>query len=64
MEGLFQNRWEIHPKMPINQMVKKRSEFRDGSIFGCTESLNIPRFSSNLGIKYYCLQVDFKVRAE
>ena len=35
-----------------------KSEFRDRSIFGCTKSLNIPRFSSDLGINYYCLHVD------
>lgn len=62
MEGLFHEAL-FHSKLSTKQLKKKKikSDFRDGSIFSCKEGLKIPRFSSDLDIRYYCLQVDFKV---
>lgn len=51
----------FHIKLSTKWLKEIKSDFRDGSIFSCTESLNIPRLSSNLDIRYYCLPVDFEV---
>lgn len=52
-------------EMKTNPTTKTKThippEFRAASIFGCTESPSIPRFTPDLGVKYYCLQVDFQV---